>query len=154
MQKNTDRSTSPFLEHVMSQWKGITCIQCVITDQVIMVMSLLLLRQDAEVCKFVVDSQAQWCHLCQRFPVRLQGHQNAMDKTTIKIVTLSTTKAEYVTTTHATKELIWFQCLITVMLAQLIYSLIFLIQNPLLVHSPSTQNFYPQLTTIKNANTK
>jgi len=119
-----------------------------------MVMSLLLLRQDAEVCKFVVDSQAQWCHLCQRFPVRLQGHQNAMDKTTIKLVTLSTTNAEYVTTTHATKELIWFQCLIMVMLTQLIYPLIFLIQNPLLVRSPSTQNFYPQLTTIKNADTK
>ena len=60
-----------------------------------MVMFPLLLRQDAEVCKFVVDSQAQWCHLRQRFPVRLQDRQNAMDKTTIKLVTLSTTKAEY-----------------------------------------------------------
>src|SRR6202050_2297086 len=125
MQKNTDQSTSPFLEHVMSKWKGITCIQCVITDQVIMVMFLLLLRQDAEVCKFVVDSQAQWCHLCQRFLVRLQGHQNAMDKTTIKLVTLSTTKAEYVTNTHATKELIWFQCLIMLSLPHLISLWIF-----------------------------
>ena len=127
----------------MSQWKGITCIQCVITDQVIMVMSLLLLRQDAEVCKFVVDSQAQWCHLCQRFPVRLQGHQNAMDKTTIKLVTLSTTNAEYVTTTHATKELIWFQCLITVMLTRLVYSLIFLIQNTSAHPFPEYPEFLP-----------
>jgi hypothetical protein len=107
-------------------------------------VSLLLLRQDAEVCKFVVDSQAQWCHLCQRFPVRLQGHQNTMDKTTIKLVTLSTTKAEYVTTTHATKELIWFQCLIMVMLAQLVYPFILiLIQNTSARPFPKYPKFLP-----------
>jgi hypothetical protein len=50
-----------------------------------------------------------------------------MDKTTIKLVTLSTTEAEYVTTTHVTKELIWFQCLI----GEIFWPL----KHPIILHS-------------------